>query len=184
MRVLCRRCAAGAIFILCLNAGEAAAAQEASESPTTGHRIRPFVGVGSVGYNFGLEGEYALLPYVSLLGDLQAWVKPYEILCIDACSARDEGWGVATGVRLSSDWALSWGFFLQGTAGFYSFKGRRVGARPSLGMRAGVYARLARWLEPELGLKYQHVVGYESADVSYPAEDWGGLILGFAVPVG
>lgn len=155
-----------------------------------GHRIRPFMGAGTAGYNLGLEGEYSLLPYVSVVGSLQGWVGEGEIECFQVtgaegpCPPTDEGWGAGIGVRLSAVDRYSWWLFVQGDAGFYSFSSTRTGLAPSLGGRFGIVMRLRSWLEVETAIKYQYVTDREAASVTYEAEHWGGLLLGFGMPIG
>jgi len=168
--------------------GETAAGQGVIDRGN-GHRIRPLVGAGTAGYNLGVEGEYSLLPYVSVVGSLHGWIgddvdRCFQVTGGGTCAPADQGWGTGIGVRLSAVDRYSWWLFLQGDVGLYSFSSVRTGIAPSLGAKFGVAARLFPWMEVETAVKYQYVTSQEGESVTYVAEHWGALVVGFGMPIG
>jgi hypothetical protein len=172
---------------------QAAASPGFTRSPIdrgSGHRFRPFFGAGSGGYNMGVEGEYAVQPNVSVLGSLQGWSRPGDLLCATVASTGREGcrssdgWGMGTGLRLSAVGPLRWWIFVQGDLGFYSYASGVSRGRLSGGGRAGIVVRI-RQVEVELAAKYQRIAGATTSSGEIDSsEAWGALIVAFGAPIG
>ena len=96
-----------AVLLTSLALGSNPAASQDVIDRGNGHRIRPVIGTGTAGYNLGVEGEYSLLPYVSVVGSLHGWIGDERVRCVQVtgggtCPPTDQGWGTDIGVRLAA----------------------------------------------------------------------------------